>query len=135
MTRRNLLPEGRGTWDKAFSQGWRVGNTVWVAGQVSVDSDGNVVGEGDLAVQASNVFANVTEVLADGAAMWKDVVHTNTYFVCEGSDDSVRECWKTIVEARAPYLADPPPGGTAVRVVGLAIPGLLVEVEAVAVLE
>ncbi|PQP48683.1 RidA family protein [Mycolicibacterium austroafricanum] len=135
ITRQRLMPAGSWNWHipTPFSQGWRVGDTVFVGGQLSADEDGNVVGEGDIEVQTRNVFEAVTRVLESGGATWRDVVKLNTYYCCNETGAAVREFWEKMTRIRLQYLPTPGPAGTAVRVAGLMYDGFLIEVEAIAI--
>src|SRR5437660_12132263 len=55
------------------------GKTVYVSGQIALDKDGKVVGEGDMKAQAEQVFKNLQAALAAARATFKDVVKMNTY--------------------------------------------------------
>lgn len=134
--RERLMPDVGWDWSipVPFSQGWRVGNLVFVGGQISADMSGTVVGEGDIEVQTRNVFESVTTVLRSAGAEWVDVVKLNTYYVFDGDEAQSKDFWEKMTRVRLDYLPDPGPVGTAVRVSGLAYPGLLIEVEAIAVL-
>ena len=135
ITRQRLMPPGSWDWHMPtpFSQGWRVGDTVFVGGQLSADEHGNVVGEGDIELQTRNVFEAVGRVLAEGGATWRDVVKINTYYCCNETGDGVREFWEKMTRVRLEFLPAPGPAGTAVRVAGLMYDGFLIEVEAIAV--
>jgi 2-iminobutanoate/2-iminopropanoate deaminase len=135
LTRQRLMPEGSWDWHvpTPFSQGWRVGELVFVGGQLSADEHGNVVGEGDIEVQTRNVFEAVTRVLEEGGATWRDVVKLNTYYCCNETGDAVKAFWEKMTRIRLEYLPTPGPAGTAVRVAGLMYDGFLIEVEAIAV--
>jgi enamine deaminase RidA (YjgF/YER057c/UK114 family) len=135
VNRRRLMPPGHWDWHipTPFSQGWRVGPLIFVGGQLSLDESGAVVGAGDIEVQTRNVFENIGRVLADAGADWSDVVKLNTYYVFEGDPADAQEYWSRMTEVRMQFLADPGPCGTAVRVEGLMYNGLLIEVEAIAV--
>jgi 2-iminobutanoate/2-iminopropanoate deaminase len=102
--------------------------TVYIAGQVSFDSTGKLVGGGDFQAQAEQVFANLRRALASVGASFADVVKTTTFVTDAKQVPALREI-------RARYL-DPrhPPANTLVVVSALARPGLLIEIEAVAVL-
>lgn len=63
----------------SYSHGTQAGNMVFVAGQVPIDKDGNVVGEGDVRAQTRQVIANVEAVLKAGGASLADVVSTTVY--------------------------------------------------------
>jgi enamine deaminase RidA (YjgF/YER057c/UK114 family) len=101
---------------------------VYVAGQVSYDRDGIVVGKGDMRVQCEQVFASLTHALRAAGAGWGDVVKLNAYLV-DMSPDSLN----VYREVRARYL-DPKqlPASTLVGVQRLVHDELLLEVEAVA---
>lgn len=131
-----IMPEHHWSWHIAtpFSQGWRVGNLVFVGGQVSADEAGNVIGDGDIEVQTRNVFENVTRVLREAGADWGDVVKINTYYRCDETGDGARKFWEKMTRIRLEYLPDPGPVGTAVRVAGLMYDELLIEVDVIAVI-
>lgn len=105
------------------------GRTIWIAGQVSQDATGAIVGKGDLKVQTRQVFANVRTALGAAGAGFQDVVKMNTYVV-----GLAPEALQAIRDARAEVLGDaPPPASTLVGVTALARPEYLVEIEVVAV--
>lgn len=107
------------------------GRTVYVAGQISMDKDGNVVGPGDLRAQTTQVLENVKAALAAAGATFSDVVKQNTYVVNLNA-----EALPIIREVRGQYLpAENPPASTLVGVTALAFEGLLIEVEVIAVVD
>ena len=103
---------------------------VFVAGQVALDADGNLVGSGDLAAQARQVFANVGRALAAAGARPEDVVKLTTYVVHHRP-----EYRPLISEARIAVFGDHKPTSTLAGVEALALPDYLIEVEAIAVVE
>jgi len=135
-SRQRLMPPGHWDWHvpTPFSQGWRVGPLVFVGGQLSLDEQGAVIGAGDIEVQTRNVFENITKVLDDAGATWQDVVKLNTYYVFDGDPADAQAFWTKMTNVRMEYLPDPGPCGTGVRVDGLMYDGLLIEVEAIAVI-
>ncbi|MEE9198307.1 MAG: RidA family protein [Dehalococcoidia bacterium] len=135
MERKRIMPEGHWYWSMPvpFSQGWRIGNMVFVGGQISADEQGRPIGVGDIEVQTRNVFENVRTVLREAGADMKDVVKLNTYYVDDSKGEAAREFWEKMTKVRMEYLADPGPAATAVKVAGLAYDGLLIEVEAIAI--
>ena len=110
----------------SYSHASKAGNTVYVAGQVALDADGNLVGRGDFEAQAKQVFTNLQAVLEAAGASTGDVVKLNHYVV--GQQDL-----GTLRRVRQSYFAGDQPAATLVFVSGLADPGLLIEVEAIAV--
>jgi 2-iminobutanoate/2-iminopropanoate deaminase len=135
--RKRLMPAGHWDWHvpTPFSQGWRVGPFVFVGGQLSLDESGAVIGAGDIEAQTRNVFENVGKVLTDAGATWDDVVKINTFYVYDGEPAGAQDFWSKMTAVRMEYLPDPGPCGTGVRVDGLMYDGLLIEVEAIAVVD
>jgi enamine deaminase RidA (YjgF/YER057c/UK114 family) len=105
--------------------------TVFVAGQVAYDAAGAVVGVGDLAAQTRQAYANLGKALAAVGASMNDVVKT-VLFVSDLDPAKAR----VVREARAPFLSPvTPPASTMVGVASLAHPDLLLEIEAIAMLD
>jgi enamine deaminase RidA (YjgF/YER057c/UK114 family) len=101
------------------------GRLVWTAGQLPVDADGNVSGDG-WEEQTRQTFANVGRALRAAGADWPDVVKL-TYFVVDVSDvEAIRSVRDEFV------VTERPPTSSLVQVAGLVRPGALIEVEAVA---
>lgn len=129
-----LMPANHWDWSipVPFSQGWHCGDFIFVGGQISADSEGRTVGVGDIETQTRNVFRSIESVLGEAGASMADVVKLNTYYVYEGAGDDIREYWEKMTRVRMEFFEEPGPCGTGVRVVGLAYPDLLIEVEAIA---
>ena len=104
---------------------------VFISGQVSMDGEGKLVAEGDLAGQARQVYANLKEALAAAGASVKDVAKLTTYVVGYRP-----ELLPVMGAARTAVLgASDLPASTLVGVQALAQPGYLIEVEAIAVID
>jgi enamine deaminase RidA (YjgF/YER057c/UK114 family) len=103
---------------------------VFVAGQEPEDEHGNLIGPGDLAVQARQVFANVGRALAAAGAL-PDQVAKITIFVVRYR----REDLPAIEAGRVALFGDHKPADTLVGVETLSRPEYLIEVEAIAVLD
>src|SRR6185503_17460636 len=88
---------------------------IYVAGQIALDKDGNVVGAGDMKAQAEQVFKNLETALKSAGATFADVVKMNTYVTDMDKAPAVRE-------VRARYFGDNTPASTLVQVVKLARP-------------
>lgn len=107
------------------------GRMIFVAGQIALDKDGNLVGAGDLRAQTTQVLGNVKAALAAAGATFADVVKQNTYVVGLSPDKL-----PIIREVRSQFFpAENPPASTLVGVTALAMEGLLIEVEVVAVVD
>jgi enamine deaminase RidA (YjgF/YER057c/UK114 family) len=103
--------------------------TVYIAGQLGAGRDGKLVGApGDFRAQAVQVFDNLKAALAAVGAGFTDVVKLNSYLADIAHIAILRE-------VRGGYLnTDAPPASTTIEVSKFALPGALLEVEAVAVL-
>lgn len=108
--------------------------TVFLAGQVAWDADGAVVGAGDLAAQAEQCYLNVAAALAGVGAGFDDVAKL-TIYVVDLAPDKMPALVEGIGRAAAKLGSLPAPPITGIGVGSLASPDLLVEVEAVAVLD
>jgi enamine deaminase RidA (YjgF/YER057c/UK114 family) len=117
----------------AFSHGAAVkgGVTLYISGQISLDKDGNLVGKADLRAQTQQVFENVRMILEEAGGRFDDVVKLTHYVV--GLKPEHRP---VITEVRNRYVNQAnPPASTMVGVPALVMDGLLIEVEAVAVID
>jgi reactive intermediate/imine deaminase len=102
------------------------GRTLYVSGQVSLDSAGKVVGAGDVGAQARQVFENLKVALAAANASLENIVKI-TVFITDLS--GLQEFRKL----RNEYFPKNPPASSLVKVAGLVLPELLIEIEAIAV--
>jgi reactive intermediate/imine deaminase len=101
------------------------GKTIYISGQIALDKDGKVVGEGDMKAQAEQVFKNLQAALTAAGATFADVVKMNTYVTDMDKAPAVRE-------VRARYFGTTTPASTLVQVVHLARPELMLEIEVTA---
>src|SRR5918995_4727035 len=99
---------------------------VFVAGQEPEDSDGRLVGPGDLAAQARQVFANLGRALAAAGARPEQVARITIYVV-----GYRREQLPVIEAGRLALFRDHKPADTLVGVQALSHPDYLIEVEAI----
>jgi 2-iminobutanoate/2-iminopropanoate deaminase len=109
-----------------LSQGFRVGDLVIVSGQAAIDQDGHIVGVGDFDAQAEQVFRNLTRVLEAAGSGLDRVVKVTIYLTDMGN-------FPKIVDLRGTWFTPPYPADTIVEVSALALPGLEIEIEAIAV--
>ncbi|MCW3491585.1 RidA family protein [Dethiobacter alkaliphilus] len=102
---------------------------MYVGGQNAVDEEGNVVGAGDLAVQAKQVLQNVEKAVKAAGGQLENIVKWNIYLV-EGQDPGIGFA---AFQQVAGHLENPP-AITVVKVAGFAHPDFLLEMDSVAVL-
>ena len=108
------------------------GTLVYIAGQVSSDASGALVGAGNFEAQVERVYANVKLAVEAAGATMSDIVKLNTYIVAEVDPAEIQK----IRVVRDRYVnVKKPPASTLVVVSRLARPGWLIEVEAVAAID
>ena len=105
------------------------GRTVYLAGQLGLDLDNNLVGKpGDFRAQCTQAFENLKLALASVDATFSDVVKINSYLTDIAHIGIFREVRDSFLNTQAP------PASTTVAIPALARPGALFEIEAIAVL-
>jgi reactive intermediate/imine deaminase len=110
-----------------YSHVVKVGNLLFISGQVAFDSAGNLVGDNDMKAQVRQVLENLKTALASQKADFSNVVKINTF-------TTDVEAFLGAAEVRAEYFKGNPPASTLVQITKLARPGLMVEIEAIAAL-
>lgn len=100
------------------------GRLVFVAGQVSADRSGNVVGKGDFKAQSKQVFDNLKAAVEAAGGTMADVAKINVYVTDLTQLAALRE-------VRQQYFTGNPPASTLIQVVALARPEYLLEIEAI----
>jgi reactive intermediate/imine deaminase len=103
----------------------RVGDLLFVSGCVPTDADGSVVGGDDVAAQARKTFENIGLILERAGASFADVAKVTVFLT--DIDDRPK-----INPVRQEVFGEARPASTLIEVSRLAIPGIKIEVEAVA---
>jgi 2-iminobutanoate/2-iminopropanoate deaminase len=104
------------------------GRLVFIAGQVSADKSGAVVGKADFRAQAGQVFENLKSAVEAAGGTMADVAKINVYATDLSQIAALRE-------VRQRYFTGNPPASTLVQVVSLARPEYLLEIEAIVVVD
>lgn len=129
MTERQaVIPQGMEyVYDRIhYAPAVRVGDTIYVSGQIGRDDDGQLV-EGAEA-QIVQAFENLKKVLAAAGAQLSDIVDLTTFHT------DMRDL-QLFMKVRDRYLAQDFPAWTAIGAASLGgAPGYLIEIKAVAVL-
>jgi reactive intermediate/imine deaminase len=108
-----------------YTDAVRVGELLFISGCVPTDGQGNVVGGDDVTAQARKVFENIGAILAAAGATYADVARVTVYLT--DVDDRPK-----INPVRQEFFGDTKPASTLIEVSRLAIPGIKIEVEAIA---
>ena len=118
-------------WQDAFgfSQAWRVDDPhsiVFLSGQAPISPEGQLVGEGNFEAQARQVFENLGTVLEQSGATFDSIVKVVVYV----TDTSKLRDYARV---KAEYIPGAQPASTAIGVASLALPGMMIELDAIAV--
>jgi enamine deaminase RidA (YjgF/YER057c/UK114 family) len=108
--------------------------TVFLAGQVARTEAGEPVGAGDLAAQVEQAYLNVATALAAVGGSFDDVAKLTLYLV-DWSDEKMAALGAGVERAAKRLGVDPIKPVTLIPVAALGEPDLLIEVDAVAVLQ
>ena len=101
------------------------GQLLYVSGQVAWDTNGNIVGRGDVRTQARQVFQNLRQVLQAAGGDLKDLMKITTYI-------TKIEDFPAVAEARSEVFQGELPASTLIVVKRLFHPDFLLEVEGIA---
>lgn len=110
----------------AYSHAVRAGNTIYVSMQLPLDIDGKLVGVGDPAAQAEQVFTNLKNVLEAAGSSLNDVVKLTTFLLHS-------EQRPEVMEVRKKYFGDHKAPSVIGMIKDLSVEGALVQVDAIAV--
>jgi enamine deaminase RidA (YjgF/YER057c/UK114 family) len=108
--------------------------TVYLSGQVARTADGQPVGAGDLAAQVAQAYRNVNTALAAVGGTFDEVARLTVYVV-DWAPEKLADLGAGVGQVAAEVAGDPVRPTTLIGVAALGEPDLLVEVEAVAVLD
>jgi enamine deaminase RidA (YjgF/YER057c/UK114 family) len=108
-----------------ISQGFRVGNLVFLSGQVPITDDGMTI-DGDFDVQAEATLRNMKRALAAGGSSLENVIKVTIYLT------NMKAHRSRVMELRQKWFRPPYPADTLVEVTALGDPSRLIEIDAIA---
>ncbi len=114
--------------ETTHSSGVRVGEMVFVGGQVDIGEGGRVLHPGDLPAQTEVAVDSVESVLGELGADIEDVAKLVVFYVSGGEVDEAA----LLARLRRRFRGEPPPACMAVPLPALAYPGMMVEIECIA---
>lgn len=110
-----------------YSRAIRVGDTIYVSGTAPLTDDGEIAYPGDVYGQAKRALELIVAALGEAGARPEHVVRTRLYVRDAAS-------WEDVGRAHGEVLGHARPATTLVEVSGFIDPGILVEIEAIAVM-
>lgn len=111
-----------------YTDAVRFGNQLYISGVAPLDSAGNLVGAGDPVAQTECVLKNMKLILDAAGATFEDILKVTVYVTDVN-------CRKSIDVVRKKYFGSSRPASTLIEIKALAVPGMMVEIEAVAGLD
>lgn len=116
-------------WEKEYGyvQAVKVGDTIYVSGQVSHDDTGNIIGRGDLETQMRQAYSNIRKLLAQYGATIENIVDEILFVT------NMDEAFAAAVKCRQEIFSGTPViASTIVQIQRLAFPELMIEIRCVA---
>ena len=126
MARRPIQADGAPAALGPYSQAIRVGELLFVSGQVPLDPSTGELVSGDIAAQTHRVFQSLDAILTAAGASLDDVVKTTVYLADLGDFAAMNEVYAT-------YFTSPAPARATIQVARLP-KDARVEIDAIAVL-
>jgi 2-iminobutanoate/2-iminopropanoate deaminase len=116
-------------WEKeyGYTQAVKVGDTIYMSGQVSHDDKGNIVGRGEMETQMRQTYENIQRLLTQYGATLKNVVDEVLFVTdMDAAFAAAVKCRQEIFSG-APVVAS-----TIIQIQRLAFPELMIEIKCVA---
>lgn len=122
--------ERSGAFQEYIAEAVKVGNVMYISGQVSLDEQGNLVGENDMKAQVDKAYSNIAELLKKFKLSMDNIVD-ETWFVTDVAHtmENIDELFEV---RRKRYGKFPEVANTVVEVKGLVMPELLIEIKCIA---
>jgi enamine deaminase RidA (YjgF/YER057c/UK114 family) len=118
-------PDGSTIFKKfGYSPAVRAGDFLYVAGQIGLNPDGSMPANDE--GQIVNAFDRLKIVMEEAGASLDDIVELVSYHV------GLQNHLGKFVEIKSRYIREPYPTWTILEIAGLARPGLIIEIKAVA---
>ncbi len=132
LQRQAVWPSGHWDWPVhlPYRHGLKVGDLVFLGGQVSLTPEAQVIDPGDVEAQTQRAMENIGRVLKEFGLGFEHMMKINTYYVGKYGEKDLRRN----AGIRSGYYRDPGPASTAIPFSYLAYEDMLVEIDCVAML-
>lgn len=107
-----------------YTDAVRFGDLLFISGVTALDENTQIVGKGDIVVQARYIFESLKKILDAAGATFADILKVTVLMIDVNDKDKIRP-------VRAEYFGDALPASTLIGVKALALPDILLEIEAV----
>ena len=133
QNRKRIMPAGSWDWSIAvpLSQGWEVGERLYVGGQISSDETGSAINVGNLEAQTRAIYKFIENVLKDGGASFDNIAHIKICVKHDSIDGDGTPFLEKILDVTKKVFGSPGPAVTCFGV-DLLYPGLDLEIDAMA---
>ena len=108
-----------------ISPGYKANGMLFLSGHAAISEAGELVGVGDFDAQAKATFESLQRTLKAGGSDLSRVIKVTIYLTDMGY-------FERIVDLRGQWFSEPYPADTIVEVKSLALPELMIEIEAIA---
>lgn len=108
-----------------ISPGYKANGMLFLSGHAAISEAGELVGVGDFDAQAKATFESLQRTLKAGGSDLSRVIKVTIYLTDMGY-------FERIVDLRGQWFSEPYPADTIVEVKALALPELMIEIEAIA---
>lgn len=122
-----------GPFQDFIADGVKVGNVIYLSGQVSVDHSGQVVGAGDFGIQIRQAYSNIKAILTKYGASMTNII--DEMWLITDMDQAMGNIKELFDIREKCYGGTPQVTQTMVQVAALVMPELLIEIKCVAYLE
>jgi 2-iminobutanoate/2-iminopropanoate deaminase len=116
-------------WEKeyGYAQAVKIGDTIYLSGQVSHDDNGNIVGRGDMEAQMRQAYVNIQKLLVHYGATMENIVDEILFVTnMEAAFAAAVKCRQEVFSGK-PVVAS-----TIVQIQRLAFPDLMIEIRCIA---
>lgn len=128
MNRKNIASGMKWEPVVGYSRAVKAGDHIYVSGTTATDKNGNVVGKDDPYLQTVQTIKNIERALKKAGASLNDVVQTRIYV-------TDIDQWEEIGQGHGEFFGEIRPATSMLEVSRLIDPGMVVEIEAVAVVD
>jgi enamine deaminase RidA (YjgF/YER057c/UK114 family) len=130
LHRETAWPSGHWDWPVhlPYRHGLKVGDLVFLGGQVSLTQEGAVIDPGNMQAQTVTAMENIEKVLAELGLGLENIVKINTFYVGTQGEKDLQEN----ASVRSRYYRGPGPASTGIPFPYLAYEDMLIEIDCVA---